>query len=464
MKTAACTGTRIPILNFASRDAAEALARDVASLGIENRIENGARWLRSEAAAPRGGCMVLVGHDTEVGPREAEIVQRMEARPWVCVLTSQEQAAARELMRAATEFVAAPWSRDELTVRLERFTRQVGRADRQLAEARAGMEIVGDAPAFQEALGTAQKLAPSPAPVIVEGETGTGKELIARLIHRLSGRRRRPFVPVNCGCLPPELVENELFGHEAGAYTGATRAAQGLVHEAEGGTLFLDEVDTLPPRAQVALLRFLQEREVRPVGGGRPRAVDVRVVAASNRPLGALVESGAFREDLHFRLNVLTVTLPPLRERRGDIAELSRHFLDRLASDYDRGPLLLSATARDWLMAHELPGNVRQLENLLHRAVLKSAGGRIDLPDIAPPGTPEPRLAAEADGTLSFSAAKAVAVDDFERSYLLDLMEETGGNVTAAARRAGKERRALGRLLKKHGIGPRWNDAGTGPG
>jgi DNA-binding NtrC family response regulator len=398
---------------------------------------------------------VLVGCDPARGPDQAEILRRLDARPWVCVLATREKLDARGLMRAATEFIEAPWSHAELAIRFERFADRIGAAQRQLDETRAGMEIVGDAPAFRDALATAQKFAASPAPVFVEGETGTGKELFARLIHRLGERQQRPFVPVNCGCLPRELVENELFGHEAGAFTGAARAALGLVHQAEGGTLFLDEVDALPLRAQVALLRFLQEREVRPVGAGRLRKVDVRVIAASNRPLAALVEAGTFREDLYFRLNVLTLALPPLRQRRCDIADLARHFLDRLAADYARPAMWLSDPARDWLMAQDLPGNVRQLENLLHRAVLKAAGARIELADIAPPGTPVPPPAPPV-GIEPFAKAKARAVTVFERRYLTGLMQDAGGNVTAAAERAGKERRALGRLLKKHGIGPHW--------
>ena len=292
-------------------------------------------------------------------------------------------------MRAATEFVEAPWSSEELAVRLERFTAGIAEREHRLTEGISGTGIVGSAPNFLAVLETAERIAISPAPIVILGETGTGKELVARLVHRLS-QSKRAFIPVNCGCIPPDLAENELFGHEAGAFTGATTARTGLVQQAEGGTLFLDEIDTLSPRAQVALLRFLQQGEIRPIGGGTIRRIKVRVLAAANRSLEDLVAKGAFREDLFFRLNALSLTLPPLRERPGDIAELARHFIETYSASYGQEALHLSEDALAWLMTNDLPGNIRQLENLIHRAVLSADGGVIQLHNIAPPGTPPP--------------------------------------------------------------------------
>ncbi|MEM8699814.1 MAG: sigma-54 dependent transcriptional regulator [Pseudomonadota bacterium] len=320
-------------------------------------------------------------------------------------------------------------------------------------------DIIGSAPGFRRALTAARKAASCAAPVVIGGETGTGKELVARLIHRLSERARRPFVPVNCGCLPVDLVENELFGHAAGAFTGAANAASGLVQAADRGTLFLDEVDTLAPRAQVALLRFLQQGEVRPVGGDRVQRVDCRILAAANRPLGDLVAEGRFREDLFFRLNVLEVALPPLRDRREDLPALTRHFLTRFGNAYGRRGLVLDPLAAEWITAQDWPGNVRELENLVHRAVLMAEGFEItrDLLTsetrgdhaLTGPGQPCQRRRERIE---PFADAKAKAIAAWERGYLTNLMDLAGGNVTAAAARAGKERRALGKLLKKHGI------------
>ena len=452
--------TVLNILNFAGLGAASLLARDVESLGYDHRVESGSRWLRKAGRRRDYAKVVLLGADPPNATRQVEIVERIGDRPWVCILTNRGHSGGMPLMRAATEFLQAPWTREELEVRLERFTSRVDQArqcQQQLNGALAETGIIGRDPAFRDILETAIRIAASPAPIIIEGETGTGKELVARLIHRID-RRRKAFVAVNCGCLPPDLVENELFGHVAGAYTGASNAQTGLVAQADGGTLFLDEIDTLPQRAQVALLRFLQQGEMRPVGAGATRAVSAKVLAASNRPLAGLVAEGAFRADLYFRLNVLNIALPPLRERRGDIADLVRHFLDKFGAVYGRRTLYVEDEVLAWLMAHDLPGNVRQLENLIHRAVATARGVRITLHDIAPPGT----VAAEAPpaGIETYADAKGRALKAFERRYLTGLMQQAGGNVTAAAAAAGKERRALGRLLKKHRIGPHWSRNG----
>lgn len=448
----------LKIVNFTTASAAVALSRDIECLGYRHRVESGHSWLQKNASKTPGSAHVLlVGSDRHFRQGTNALVSKLAARPWICVLTGRNQTVAEGLMRASTEFLQSPWSREELAIRLERFTAQLGISGEEKTAPEdsdlAGLEIIGSAPEFHRTLTAARRAAACAAPAIIEGETGTGKELIARLVHRLSDRSRRPFVPVNCGCLPTDLVENELFGHEAGAYTGAGAARNGVVQQAERGTLFLDEVDTLLPRAQIALLRFMQQGEVRPVGGGQVRQVDVRVLAAANRPLEALVAAGSFREDLYFRLNVLQLNLPPLRERRSDVISLAQHFLIRHAAAYNLPGLILSQAAQDWITGHDWPGNVRQLENLIHRAVLTADGHRIELSDIAPSGSEEPdrpiHKPALAD---TFAAAKARAVDAFEQHYLISLMSEAGGNVTLAAARAGKERRALGRLLKKHGI------------
>jgi len=315
-------------------------------------------------------------------------------------------------------------------------------------------QLIGDSPSFREVMVRIKRFSACDAPVLIEGETGTGKELVARTLHYRSARRDHPFVPINCAALPEQLVISELFGHERGAFTGAQGRRAGLVEQARGGTIFFDEVDTLPPPVQAVLLRFLQSQEYRPLGGDSALHADARVVAASNAGMADAVRERRFREDLYHRLNVLEVSLPPLRARRGDIMDLAVHFLDRLSRQYRRAPKTLSATAVSALLRHDWPGNVRELENRLHRSFLMADDQQICCADLELDGREDgggPEAGAvPLEGT--FAAAKARAVADFERAYLCQLMAATQGNVSAASRLAGKERRTFARLLRKHGI------------
>jgi two-component system response regulator AtoC len=291
--------------------------------------------------------------------------------------------------------------------------------------------------------------------VLLGGETGTGKELAARAIHYGSARKARRFVPVNCGALPPDLVESELFGHARGAFTGAAAAKPGLFEEAEGGTLFLDEVGELPLKTQVKLNRALQEREIRRVGDNAAVRVDVRLIAATHRDLRAEVAAGRFREDLFYRLHVFPVRLPALRERADDIPLLAAHFLEKHARAFRRDVRGYEPDALRVLTGYAWPGNVRELENAVERAVAVAKGelvAREDLPAelaasagaAAPPGA--------ALTALPYKEAVDRVRDRMTREYLVALMRELGGNVTKAAERAGMERESLHRLLKRHGI------------
>lgn len=293
--------------------------------------------------------------------------------------------------------------------------------------------------------------------VLIEGETGTGKEVVAREIHYAGGRRDHPFVPVNCGAIPDSLIENELFGHDRGAFTDAKAAQPGLVDLARGGTLFLDEVDALSVKGQVTLLRFLQDNEYRPVGGSTTRVSDARIIAASNVSLERQVAAGHFRRDLHYRLNALYLQLPPLRAREGDVALLAQHFLHTVATRL-RGPAKgWSEAAMQALIAYAWPGNVRELDNITLRAYVSTEATVIGLAELlaAEPAfadsQPVPRHPAN-DPEISFSTAKTRAIQQFERDYLSQLMRRTKGNISAAARLSGTERRQLGKLLVKHGI------------
>jgi DNA-binding NtrC family response regulator len=325
------------------------------------------------------------------------------------------------------------------------------------------MNLLGSSPQFQQMYARLQKIARVDVTVYVEGETGTGKELAARAIHYLGPRSAGPFIPVNCGALPETLIESELFGHERGAFTDAKTAAPGLVREADGGTLFLDEVDALSPKAQASLLRFLQDKTYRRVGGSTTRAADVRVIAASNANLQQLAEERCFRRDLLYRLNVLSLRLPPLRERTGDALELARAFLDRLGQQYRVPAKTLHPSAVTFIEQYPWPGNIRELENAIHREFLMCEDDELML--FGDAGGSAGAVGATGAGRvladLSFKAAKARAIADFERRYVSELLQRTDGNITHAARLAGQDRSAFGKLARKHGAGADLDDAGA---
>jgi DNA-binding NtrC family response regulator len=290
--------------------------------------------------------------------------------------------------------------------------------------------------------------------VLLNGETGTGKELAARAVHYHSERKERRFVPVNCGALPAELVESELFGHAKGSFTGAVGAKPGLFEEAEGGTIFLDEIGDLPLPVQVKLNRALQEKEIRRVGDNRPTKVNVRVVAATHRDLKAEVAAGRFREDLYYRLNVFPVVLPSLRDRREDIPLLAAHFLEKHAGALRKELSGFDADALRALTGYPWPGNVRELENAVERAVAVSKGPQIELRDLPPDvkGTQEGAIPGEVLAKMPYREAVDLARDRVSRDYLTVLLREHEGNVTHAAAQAGMERESLHRLLKRYGI------------
>jgi len=335
-------------------------------------------------------------------------------------------------------------------------------ADVRVRARSAGISLIGESPAFLALLRSVERIAPHSAPtVLIRGETGTGKELIARAIHYLGARRDFPFVPVNCGALPELLAENELFGHRPGAYTGASNESIGLLRLAHRGTLFLDEVDSLSPRTQLTLLRFLQDGHFRPLGATKEEEVDVRILAASNRCLEEEMRAGRFRADLFFRLNLISLEIPPLRERTGDVRVLSQHFLEQCARCYRLPDKRLPEATLICLGQYAWPGNVRELENLIHRAFLLCEDDELKVAVKAgtPATTMPPSVSADGMGALSYRAAKSRVLQEFDRTYLTQVMERTGGNVTKAAKLAGKERRAFGKLLKLNGIA-----RGTGAG
>lgn len=356
---------------------------------------------------------------------------------------------------------------------------------RSMPEAAGGREalkcigLVGASPVYHAMVDSIGRLAAVDMPVLLTGETGTGKELAARAVHYLSKRRDQPFVPVDCGALPDSLFAAELYGYLRGAFTDARRDRLGLVAEADGGTLFFDEVHALSLQSQAGLLRFLQDFTFRPLGAQRGSRVDVRVVAATNRDLSAGAAAGWFREDLYYRLNVAALNVPSLRERASDIPLLVECCIKRFCARYDRSPCRFDAASLDWLASQPWRGNVRELESLVQRCLLASdgtllhldqAGPAVDLGSSDVNGTGQ---GVHGAGVLppmpAFNLARAQALADFERGYLERVLAHHRGNVSAAARHAGKERRVFGRLMKKHGIDrlafvdpqPKWDQVGA---
>jgi DNA-binding NtrC family response regulator len=357
-----------------------------------------------------------------------------------------------EAMRlGAFDYLSKPVDVDELALCAARALRERD-TRRELAQLRASAEggvrsrIVGRSTAMQRLWDLVERVAPTRASVLVTGETGTGKELVARAIHELSDRARRPFVAVNCSALPETLLESELFGHVKGAFTGAVATRRGLVEEAAGGTLFLDEIATISPATQVKLLRVLQERKVQRVGGGPEVPVDFRLVAAANVSLEDEVRAGRFREDLFWRLNVFPVHVPALRERAGDVPLLVQHFRLRFARENGMEPPEVTADTLARMQAYEWPGNVRELENWVERALILHAGAR-SLPFDPPRAAGAPQN--EERGLLTRARAERWTMDRLEREYITAVLAEVGGHQGRATEILGIDRRTLQRKLAR---------------
>jgi two-component system response regulator HydG len=388
-----------------------------------------------------------------------ESLQGMPAAPLVIVITAHgDMAKAVRAMRAgAYDFVAKPFDAAtiQLVVKRALETRglrtQVHSLSKELG--RRHLWVRGPDPAMARIAETVERIAPSTATVLLLGETGTGKEVIARAIHLQSTRREQPFVAVNCAVLKGELLESELFGHEKGAFTGADRARPGRVEAARGGTLFLDEIGELPPNLQAKLLRLLQEKEYERLGSDRTQRADIRLVAATNRDLPAAIQTGAFREDLYYRLKVISIRIPPLRERPSDILVLAEWLLGQHAAESARSPPRLSEEVKQALLRYAWPGNVRELSNVMERCVLLACDvvALCDLPeelmggDAASPGSV---TQVEDLFALDYNAAVTAA----RRLIVAKALEQAGGHQTRAAERLGVTQPYLSRLVKQLGI------------
>ncbi len=366
----------------------------------------------------------------------------------------------------AYDYIPKPFTATQLQILVGRAARQVrlardnARLRDQLRERHLLDGVIGSSEPMRRLFELIQRVAPTEASVFVRGESGTGKELIARAIHRQSRRGEGPFVAVNCAAFPDALLESELFGHEKGAFTGADEARRGLMEAASGGTFFLDEISEMPLELQAKLLRVLQERKIRRVGGEAETPIDIRVIAATNRDPDELVGAGLLRQDLFFRLNVVPLRVPPLRERRDDIPRLALHFLRHFAVQYERDgelPLRLSSDSMNALINYSWPGNVRELQNLMERVVsLAGPGEEIRIGEMAEEFQLAVGAVGPTDGVVNttklFHLAKEEAIETFERAYLEAILVEHGGNISLAAREAGIDRKTIHRLLNKYGL------------
>ncbi|MBP9020418.1 MAG: sigma-54-dependent Fis family transcriptional regulator [Syntrophobacterales bacterium] len=361
--------------------------------------------------------------------------------------------AVRAMKSGAVDYVTKPVDLDELLIHLTRLSerRTLLRENEILrqelrAKGVTSDQIIFTSPAMANLVNMAGRVAASRATVLIQGESGTGKELLARLIHNLSPRSEKPMIAVNCGAIPETLLEAELFGHEKGAFTGATGRRIGRFEEADGSTLFLDEVGEIPPPVQVKLLRFLQEREFQRLGGNQTIRADVRVISATNRDLEARIREGAFREDLFYRLNVVVMSIPPLRERKADIPLLTEHFLKRYARENGKEIDGLSREAKDLLLKYDYPGNVRELENIIERAVVISRGPVISVEDL-PFQERAPGNGTERSGSLMKDSVEAL-----EQRLIEDAMRQVNNNQSRAADLLGISERMLRYKLKKYGL------------
>ncbi|HEX3774284.1 MAG TPA: sigma-54 dependent transcriptional regulator [Polyangiaceae bacterium] len=435
----------------------ELLAEGLAQQGYE------ARWKASPHDAlgeieQRNFDVVL----TDINMRDMnglELCQRAtEAHPDlpVIVITAfgSMETAVQAIRAGAYDFITKPFDIDVVAIALERavkhgvLTREVQRLQRAVDESRRFDELLGASPAMKEVYDLLERVAESESTVLVSGESGTGKELVARALHRRSKRASGPFVAINCAAMPEQLLESELFGHTKGAFTDARTARPGLFVQAKGGTIFLDEIGDMPLGLQPKLLRALQERTVRPVGGDHETLIDVRVVAASNRDLETAIEERKFREDLYYRINVIHVELPPLRARGADVLLLAQHYLEHFAAQSQKDVRSLDPEAAERLSAYAWPGNVRELANCMERAVALTRGesvGSADLPEKIRNYRTSHVLVAATD------PSELVPLEEVEKRYILRVLEAVGGNKTLAAQVLGLDRKTLYRKLDRYG-------------
>ncbi len=391
-----------------------------------------------------------------------EEAKRIQPSAAVIMMTAYAtiETAVEATRKGAFDYITKPFRKERILLTIRRaldwqtLRRENVALRRSLQEQKAVPSIVGSSPVMMSILDRIKHVAKSMATILIHGESGTGKELVAKAIHACSERRDKPFVTIDCTALPEQIIESELFGHEKGAFTGAWKDKRGLVDEADEGTLFLDEIGELSMVMQAKLLRLLQEGEYKPVGGLNTRSADIRFVAATNHNLKQRVAEKTFREDLFYRLNVISLQLPPLRERRDDIPLLVHHFVDKYCKSNNKEVLDIAPEAMSMLMARDWPGNVRQLENVIERGVILCRSEQIKLEDFmaeAPQARPMPYFD-ETIFRLPFKEAKDAVIKAFHRHYIHAILQQNRGNISRAAEGAGLKRQYLHRIMKDEKI------------
>ncbi len=448
----------ISLVSFSSSNSRRALLGCLARKGFNKiKIISNQSWLSEQQPDKHG--LLLLQIDQPSKWRDM-IIHKLITSPQfefdaatLAIFNTTDISPDEQLLNHCNEFITRPFNDTELAIRINKLSplSEHNFDHKKLIDEFLHFNLIGQSQIFLNLLKNTKKFAACDAPVLIEGKTGTGKELFAHAFHYLSNRCNAGFIPINCGSLPEQLFNNELFGHEKGAFTDAKSNHQGLIKKAEGGTLFLDEIEALSEKAQICLLRFLQDYSYRSLGSTQLKKANIRIVSASNQPLKKLVEQGVFREDLYYRLNIMPLQIPALKDRIDDLELLVNHFIRQYCKQYQQKKKELHPAMLSWMQSYDWPGNIRELENMLHRAFLLSEKHIIYDPSLFDltdkPSSTDQVIYPQG---LTFKDAKDRAIKEFEINYLTNLINESSGNVSQAARKAGKERRSLGKLLKKY--------------
>lgn len=445
----------------------DAVARDLLAEALKKEgydVESFASGEQAIARGRQGVCVDLVLTDIRMGAVDGMTVlrefKRLNQDTAIVVLTAfgSLEGAIEAIKQGAYDYLAKPFKKEEIKLVVQRsldhcrLLRENTKFREELKSKDDWSLLVGSSPAMLEVYKLVARVSEGKSTVLLQGESGTGKELIARAIHANSPRREKPFVPVNCGAIPDTLLESEMFGHEKGAFTGAVGAKVGLFESANGGTLFLDEIGELDQGLQVKLLRVMQDHEVRRVGGTASISLDVRIIAATNRDLDQLVKEGKFREDLFYRLNVVRITLPSLRDRRDDIPMLAHHFLQKCGAGAVRTLRGFHPDTLELLMQYRWPGNVRELENAVERAVSLSHGPLLTPDDLPAPIRQAGLLPAQSPEPAESGAEAYLTLEEVEKRHLVRVLKETKSNKVKAAKILGIDRRTLYRMAERFGL------------
>lgn len=451
-------GSRIILYSVASSAEEDQLFQQLADIGYTHiiKINNRDHLEKLVLDSSYSALVFLLTDVTHSQSAVLDILHLVKMIPVIGLFSRDSSRCDQRIVKACNELATWPCSKQELDYRIRKITACCH--DQELGQSLfLKMNILGNSPEFLQVLDKVCKIKKCDAPVFIDGETGTGKELIARAIHYMSERKEKPFIAANCGAFPDQLIENELFGHDKGAYTDARESSDGIIAQAEGGTLFLDEIETLSPKGQVSLLRFLENMMYRPLGSKSAKLANIRIITATNENISDLVDIGRFRRDLYYRINIMNILLPALRERASDIILLADHFIRQYQVQYKQPGKELHPDTKAALKYHDWPGNVRELENVLHREFLLADGNYIRIDEIE--SKRRERRYNRVDRRLqkmfgqSLSKAKHNLINDFEQQYLSSALDRANGNISAAARLAGKERRSFSRLLEKYDLG-----------